>query len=664
MIDDDDRDDEGPDEDLAPGLPGAWTSEADPDTLTDSEETERDDLTLSMFGDEDLPATAPAVAPEATRGPVQAHLEAPSTTAAATTQGGAYLVLARKYRPQRFEDMVGQEAMVRTLANAFATDRIAHAYMLTGVRGVGKTTTARLIARALNYASDTVDRPSMQLEPPGRHCVDIQAGRHPDVFELDAASRTSVNDMRELLDGVRYGPIAARYKVYVIDEVHMLSTAAFNALLKTLEEPPPHAKFIFATTEIHKVPVTILSRCQRFDLRRVELEQLAGHLASIAGTEGARIEPDALELIARAAEGSVRDGLSLLDQAIVLDRGAGVDAGTVRDMLGLADRTRTLDLLEAVVRGDAAAAISELASQHAGGAQADLVLRALMDLTHEVARVQALGAAWRPTGSGDQAQRLRTLAATLSPAAANRLWQLLLRGFEEAGRAPDPMQAADMCVLRACAAQGLPGPEELARMLAGGGGPLAGGLNSGVTGGGPVGATGDVASQAGPPAAQRIEAGGGLGGATAMALAPDQLPAADDQPASFEELLARLEALRETVLVVELERHVHLVSFAPGRIELAPLPRAAPDLGRRLLEAVQGHFGDFWHVDMVRGGAVAGAETLDEARKRRAEEALRAVEAEPAVQAALTAFPGAKVLDIRTPGSDSGGTVVQFGKPK
>lgn len=670
MIDDDDRDDEGPDEDLAPGLPhglpGAWA--ADPDTLTDSEETERDDLTLSMFGDDEPPppaepaAASPAPSPSAT--PAATPATAPAASPAATTQGGAYLVLARKYRPQRFEDMVGQEAMVRTLANAFATDRIAHAYMLTGVRGVGKTTTARLIARALNYASDLVDRPSMQLEPPGRHCADIQAGRHPDVFELDAASRTSVNDMRELLDGVRYGPIAARYKVYVIDEVHMLSTAAFNALLKTLEEPPPHAKFIFATTEIHKVPVTILSRCQRFDLRRVELEQLAGHLASIAGTEGARIEPDALELIARAAEGSVRDGLSLLDQAIVLDRGAGVDAATVRDMLGLADRTRTLDLLEAVVRGDAAAAVSELASQHAGGAQADLVLRALMDLTHEVARVQALGAAWRPTGSGDQAQRLRTLAGSLSAAAANRLWQLLLRGFEEAGRAPDPMQAADMCLLRACAAQGLPGPEDLARMLAGGGGLVTGGGSgpSGASGGdgGGAAATGMVAAATGPGA--RIEPGAGGGAAMALAVAP--MPSEDGQPASFEELLARLEALRETVLVVELERHVHLVSFTPGRIELAPLPRAAPDLGRRLSEAVQGHFGDGWQVEMVRGGAVSGAETLDEARKRRAVEALKAVEAEPAVQAALTAFPGAKVLDIRAPGSDGGGTVVQFGKPK
>ncbi len=665
MIEDDDRDDEGPDEDLAPGLPhglpGAWATEADPDTLTDSEETERDDLTLSMFGDEELPAdAAPASA-------VQPPAPASAGTGAATTKGGAYLVLARKYRPQRFEDMVGQEAMVRTLANAFATDRIAHAYMLTGVRGVGKTTTARLIARALNYASDTVDRPSMQLEPPGRHCADIQAGRHPDVFELDAASRTSVNDMRELLDGVRYGPIAARYKVYVIDEVHMLSTAAFNALLKTLEEPPPHAKFIFATTEIHKVPVTILSRCQRFDLRRVELDQLAAHLAAIAGTEGAWIETDALELIARAAEGSVRDGLSLLDQAIVLDRGAGVDAPTVRDMLGLADRPRTLDLLEAVVRGDAAAAVSELASQHAGGAQADLVLRALMDLTHEVARVQALGPAWRPTGSGDQAQRLRTLAGTLSPAAANRLWQLLLRGFEEAGRAPDPMQAADMCLLRACAAQALPGPEDLARMLAGGGGLVTGGgagpsapHGTAAGDGGSVSATGLVTPAYAP--AVRIEAGAGNG--AAMALAADPLPSDDGQPASFEDMLARLEALRETVLVVELERHVHLVSFTPGRIELAPLPRAAPDLGRRLSEAVQGHFGDGWQVEMVRGGAVSGAETLDEARKRRAVEALKAVEAEPAVQAALSAFPGARVLDIRAPGPDTGGTVVQFGKPK
>lgn len=646
-----DEDDRGRDEDepdLPPGSPGPWADDGDPDTLSEGEVAERDDLTLSMFGDE----PAVPVPPAASAAPVPGPSGPPP---APTVEGGAYLVLARKYRPRRFEDMIGQEAMVRTLTNAFATDRIAHAYMLTGVRGVGKTTTARLIARSLNYASDTVARPSIALDPPGVHCADIQAGRHPDVFELDAASRTGVSDMRELLDGVRYGPISARYKVYVIDEVHMLSTAAFNALLKTLEEPPPHAKFIFATTEIHKVPVTILSRCQRFDLRRVELERLADHLGRIALAEGARIAPEALEMIARAAEGSVRDGLSLLDQAIVQDRGAGVGPETVRDMLGLADRTRTLGLLEAVVAGDAAAALAELAEQHAGGAQADLVLRALMDLAHEVARCQALGPSWVSAGPLDQAARVRALAARLTPAAAGRLWQVLLRGFEETARAPDPVQAADMCLLRACAAQTLPGPEELARLLAGGG--VAG-----------------EAGRSGPaPAGPAVLAAGG-GGAMAVARthpAAEADPglevaaAVPDGPATFEALLAGLEGHREhVVLVTELERHVHVVGYRPGELILAPTARAAPDLGRRTVEAVAKVYGAGWRVRFV-SDAPPG-ETLDEARRRRAREALEAVAADPAVEAALQAFPGARVLEVRAPPVPEGATVVraQFGRPR
>ena len=315
----------------------------DLDALEDAP-PERDPDTSDMFG----AAPAPAVAVD----------EAP-----------AYQVLARKYRPRRFEDLIGQEAMVRTLTNAFAANRVAHGFMLTGVRGVGKTTTARLLARALNYESETVHRPTVDLSVEGVHCRAIIEGRHMDVLELDAASRTKVDEMRELLDGVRYAPVEARFKVYVIDEVHMLSTAAFNALLKTLEEPPPHAKFIFATTEIRKVPVTILSRCQRFDLRRVEPEVLGPHLASIAAAEGAALEPEATALLARAAEGSVRDGLSLLDQAIVQgEPGAPVSAGLVRDMLGLADRAQTLDLFEAVMKGDAAAALAGFKALYGFGA--------------------------------------------------------------------------------------------------------------------------------------------------------------------------------------------------------------------------------------------------------------------------------------------------------
>jgi DNA polymerase III subunit gamma/tau len=360
-----------------------------------------DDKTASMFGDE------------------------PGVTKPDAIKSDAYVVLARKYRPQRFEDLIGQEAMVRTLTNAFATDRIAHAFMMTGVRGVGKTTTARLIARALNYQSDTINQPSMKLDPLGSQCEAITRGNHPDVYELDAASRTGVGDMRELLDGVRYGPIAARYKVYIIDEVHMLSTSAFNALLKTLEEPPPHVKFIFATTEIRKVPITILSRCQRFDLRRVEPAALTDHLARICGLEGAKVDRDGLELIARAAEGSVRDGLSLLDQAIVQDQGDGVSAANVRDMLGLADRTRTLDLLAAILKGDAKTALIEFGEQYQRGAEPTLVLRDVLDLTHDVARGEALGNDWQPHGPTDQVAQIRSFAALKKQRARHTLFRPL-----------------------------------------------------------------------------------------------------------------------------------------------------------------------------------------------------------------------------------------------
>src|SRR5262249_7165117 len=304
---------------------------------------------------------------------------------------GGYVVLARKYRPKTFADLIGQEAMVRTIANSFALNRVPHAYMLTGVRGVGKTTTARLLARALNYKRAGVDHPSVELEPPGEHCQAIMESRHPDVFEMDAASRTGINDIREILDSVRYAPVMARYKVYIIDEVHMLSTQAFNGLLKTLEEPPPHVKFIFATTEIRKVPVTVLSRCQRFDLKRIDTERLAEHLGKICAKEGVKVDADGLALIARAAESSARDGLSLLGQVLVQKPGETVTAADVRDMLGLADRGRVLTLFEAIAAGDSKTAIEEARSQYDSGADPALILRDLLEVGHEAARAQALG---------------------------------------------------------------------------------------------------------------------------------------------------------------------------------------------------------------------------------------------------------------------------------
>ena len=374
-------------------------------------------------------------------------------------------MLARKYRPRTFEDLIGQEAMVRTLTNAFATGRIAHAFMLTGVRGVGKTTTARLMARALNYESDTVHGPSVDLTVEGRHCRAIIEGRHMDVLELDAASRTKVDEMRELLDSVRYAPVEARYKVYVIDEVHMLSTAAFNALLKTLEEPPAHAKFIFATTEIRKVPVTILSRCQRFDLRRVEPEVLGGHLSRVAGKEGASVEPDGMALIARAAEGSVRDGLSILDQAIVQARpGVPVSAGEVRDMLGLADRGRTLSLFETTMRGDAGAAIALFRELYGYGADPAQVALDLLEHAHGAAIAKAIGADALGLPK-DQAAVLAEVGGRASVASLSRVWQMLLKASDEVRRAPDPAAAVEMALIRLAYAAELPGPEEALKAL-------------------------------------------------------------------------------------------------------------------------------------------------------------------------------------------------------
>jgi DNA polymerase III subunit gamma/tau len=568
------------------------------DLPDDGQDLGPDDKTFSMFEEESAP---------------------PATQKSNAQHSDAYVVLARKYRPQRFEDLIGQEAMVRTLNNAFASDRIAHAFMMTGVRGVGKTTTARLIARALNYQSDIINQPSMVLDPLGTQCEAITRGNHPDVFELDAASRTGVGDMRELLDGVRYGPIAARYKVYIIDEVHMLSTSAFNALLKTLEEPPPHVKFIFATTEIRKVPVTILSRCQRFDLRRVEPLALTDHLERICGLEGANVAREGLELIARAAEGSVRDGLSLLDQAIVQDLGAGVSAADVRDMLGLADRTRTLDLLDAILKGDAKSALLSFHEQYQRGAEPTLVLRDVLDLTHEVVRGDALGNAWQPHGPSDQVAKIKGFASSASPAALSRLWQMLLRGFEETQRAPDPVQGAEMCLLRVCAALQLPPPEDLARLLVGQGG------NAAPT---PT----NQHSTASPSTSETSQATESVGGEPA----PSPFP-------TFESFLDALDEAREIVLLTELERFVRPISFGNNRLVFETLDGAPADIQKRTAQCLLALSGSEWAVDVGTGGR----ESIIERNRRRAGEQRAAAEKDPLVMAALKAFPGAKILDVR-----------------
>ena len=547
--------------------------------MSDSDQTERDDATFSMFGEAEMGA-----APE------------------------GYQVLARKYRPRLFEDLIGQEAMVRTLSNAFETGRIAHAFMLTGVRGVGKTTTARLLARGLNYLSGDHEGPSVNLTPPGELCQSIMESRHPDVLELDAASRTGVADMRELLDGVRYAPVSARFKVYIIDEVHMLSTAAFNALLKTLEEPPPHVKFIFATTEIRKVPVTVLSRCQRFDLKRLDVEGLAVHLGKIAKAEGASVSEEGLALIARAAEGSVRDGLSILDQTIVQTTGGEeVTPERVRDMLGLADRGRLLDVFEMAVSGNVKGANDEVADQIHAGADPLVILKDLLDICADVATAQAAGGEYAPPGPADWAERTQKLAQSLTPAQASRYWQILLSGYNDTQTAPDTGTAARMVVIRLAAAAQLPSPEEAARMIAEGGGKAS----------------------PGKPEAKRAEAASNVGS-----------PAL----ARFEDVAALLDEKRQANLSYDVARYLRPASFAPGKITCEVKEGGKRDILTRLADFLEEETGEEWDVHADR----AEVETLHEAGERRKRERFAKAAEDPHVKAALSAIPGARIVDVQS----------------
>ena len=599
---------------------------ADHDDLTtdsappwDDDAPERDENTADIFG-----GPPPAETPEATPAAVVTPTAAPSVAQTPSDPDAAYTVLARKYRPRTFEDLIGQEAMVRTLANAFSTGRIAHAFMLTGVRGVGKTTTARLLARALNYETDTVHQPSVDLTVDGRHCKAIIEGRHMDVLELDAASRTKVDEMRELLDGVRYAPVEARYKVYIIDEVHMLSTAAFNALLKTLEEPPPHAKFIFATTEIRKVPVTILSRTQRFDLRRVEPDVLVKHFAKIAAKEGAKVEEDGLALIARAAEGSVRDGLSLLDQAIVQgERGSTVTAAVVRDMLGLADRGQTIALFENVMSGKPGESLTGFRALWGFGADPAVVMLDLLDHCHGASVAKALGPD-ALTLPKEQAARLTSIGAQTSAGTLSRLWQMLLKAHEEVRRAPDAMAAAEMALIRLCYAADLPGPEEALKALRDGQ-PVGGGPGGG--GGGSMG-------------------GGGGGGAVNAQARVMAAPAAQAAPtlASFEDVVKLIAEKRDIGLRLDVEQYVRPISFRPGAITFEPAPGAPGNLAGRLVRALKEWTGQPWLVAAEGGG---GAESLLERQKREDREEMNAIRSDPFVASVLDAFPGAEIVEVR-----------------
>jgi DNA polymerase III subunit gamma/tau len=558
----------------------------------------------------------------------------------AAAPAAGYRVLARKYRPATFQDLIGQDAMVRTLSNAFAAGRIPQAWILTGVRGVGKTTTARILARALNYQQeDGSGSPSIDMPTLGVHCQAIMESRHVDVLEMDAASHNGVDDVRQINDAIRYAPVSARYKVYILDEVHMLSPAAFNALLKTLEEPPPHAKFVFATTEVRKVPVTVLSRCQRFDLRRVEAGLLTKHLETIAGKEGVSAEPDALALIARAAEGSVRDALSLLDQAIAhagSDRAAqvAVRAEDVRQMLGLADRARIVDLFEAMMRGDIAGALRELRDQYDSGADPAVVLADLAEFTHFVTRVKIVPAVAEDRSLAEvERVRGRAFAAGLSMRVLSRTWQMLFRGIPEVQSASKPIAAAEMVLVRIAYAADLPTPDEAIRSLR---------ERKPAEENGPAAAA--AASPAPSPRLEMRTASRAGGPAAAPAQRAPEPAARGVAVARFEDLIALADEKRDLATRTALERDVRLVRFEDGKLEIA-LEAGAPkslvhELSRKLAEWT----GRRW---LVVVSAEGGAPSLRSQLEAQRSELVRGVRADPLVQAVLSRFPGAEILDVR-----------------
>ena len=556
-----------------------------------------------------------------------------------------YRVLARKYRPSSFEDLIGQEAVVRTVSNAFETGRIPQAWILTGVRGVGKTTTARILARALNYElpDGSVKAPTIHMPVLGVHCRAIMESRHMDVLEMDAASHTGVDDVRQINDSVRYAPASARYKVYIIDEVHMLSTAAFNAFLKTLEEPPEHAKFVFATTEIRKVPVTVLSRCQRFDLRRVEAEVLMAHLSNIAKKEGVEIEPEALGIIARAAEGSVRDSLSLLDQAIAHAAGA-VRADDVRQMLGLADRARVIDLFESLVRGDIAGAFREFREQYDTGADPIVVLSDLAEFVNFVTRVKIVPAtADNVAFSETERVRARDFAAKLSMRVLSRMWQMLLKGISEAQGATRPAAAAEMVLVRIAYVADMPTPDEAIRMIEqnGGSAPVVA-VTSPSRSVPAATASASVSPQLRVPPAPRgsIEANA----RPQMAAPVTDAQAAARRISSFPELVALAAEKRDLLIKSALEAEVRLVRIEDGRLEVALERNASRTLVNDLSRKLEQWTGERWTVIVSNE---AGQPTLREQNLVEKNQRERAAESDPRVKEVLARFPGTKVIEVR-----------------
>ena len=556
-------------------------------------------------------------------------------TAEETTK---YQVLARKYRPETFSDLIGQEAMVRTLKNAFDADRIAQAFMMTGIRGVGKTTTARIIAKGMNCIglegnTGPTTSPCGQCE----HCVAISEGRHVDVLEMDAASRTGVDDIREIIDSVHYRAASARFKIYIIDEVHMLSNNAFNALLKTLEEPPEHVKFIFATTEIRKVPVTVLSRCQRFDLRRIEPEEMIKMLQNLAKLENASISNEALALITRASEGSARDAQSLLDQAI--SHGAGeTSVDQVRAMLGLADRGRVLDLFEFIMRGQAKEALNELGSQYSDGADPIGIIRDLAEVTHWVSIIKITpDAADDPTVSPDEKTRGQAFSQSLSMRILTRTWQLLLKALEEISSAPNPMMAAEMAVIRITHVSDLPSPEELVKKLT-----STHSESEGVKKGNPGKLISNTTSSNFKPTQQTETRPIKNEGNTALALDTETL---DLQYPTFESVLEIIRKFRDMKLLIDVENSVRLSSYVPGRIEFTPTENAPKDLAQRLGQLLQNWTGFRWAITVV--GNCSG-ETIQEQRNAKDATLKREAKLHPFVKTVFDNFPKASIVEIKS----------------
>ncbi|MGH6674204.1 MAG: DNA polymerase III subunit gamma/tau [Xanthobacteraceae bacterium] len=575
-----------------------------------------------------------------------------------TTPSTPYRVLARKYRPSTFADLIGQDAMVRTISNAFEAGRIPQAWILTGVRGVGKTTTARILARALNYElpDGSIAGPTVTMPALGVHCQAIMESRHLDVIEMDAASHNSVDDVRAINDAVRYAPVSARYKVYILDEVHMLSGAAFNALLKTLEEPPPHAKFVFATTEIRKVPITVLSRCQRFDLRRVDAALLVKHLQAIAEKESIATEPEALALIARAAEGSVRDSLSLFDQAIAHSgaSGAGTSTATlagpvraedVRGMLGLADRTRVIELFEALMRADISRALGELRDQYDTGADPAMILGDLAEFTHFVTRLKIVPALGNDVSLTEaERTRGRDFATKLSMRILSRAWQMLLKGIAEVEASGRPVAAAEMVLVRIAYAADLPTPDEVIRSL---GDPVRGN-GSGNTA--PLPSRSDPSTRAQAPSRSEPRGGPRAALASAPAAFQESRIAETETPvrtlASFEELVTLAGEKRDLGMKSALERDVRLVRFEDGTIELALEASAAKTLVGDLSRKLSDWTGRRWMVAVSAEAGVPSLRAQAEARKAELKDDVRG---DPLVQAVLTRFPGAEIVDVRPP---------------